>query len=106
MHSFFSQALKLATASAVLLICMVEAIGAISVISTVPLFDGRTLNGWEGNPKLWRVQDGAITGGSLTETIELNEFLCTAREFTNFVLRLGCRPRITMRTIRPFQIMV
>src|SRR5436190_4000865 len=24
---------------------------------TTPLFDGKTLGGWEGNPKLWRVED-------------------------------------------------
>jgi hypothetical protein len=27
-----------------------------------PLFNGKDLTGWEGNPKLWSVQDGAITG--------------------------------------------
>ena len=26
------------------------------------LFDGQTLDGWEGNPKFWSVQDGVITG--------------------------------------------
>jgi hypothetical protein len=26
------------------------------------IFDGRTLQGWEGDPKLWRVEGGAITG--------------------------------------------
>ena len=41
--------------------------------NAVSLFDG-TLDQWEGNPKLWRVQDGMITGGSLTETIAENEF--------------------------------
>ena len=25
----------------------------------VPLFDGQTLNGWEGDPKYWRVDGGA-----------------------------------------------
>src|SRR5262245_55617834 len=57
--------------------------------TTVPvsLFDG-SLDQWEGNPKLWRVQDGLITGGSLTETIKENEFLCTKRDYTNFILRL------------------
>jgi len=53
----------------------------------VSLFDG-TLDQWEGNPKLWRVQDGTITGGSLTETLTENEFLCTKRDYTNFILRL------------------
>ena len=26
------------------------------------LFDGKTLDGWNGDPKFWSVQDGAITG--------------------------------------------
>lgn len=52
-----------------------------------PLFDGRTLDGWEGDPKLWRVEDGCIVGGSLTETIKQNEFLATTKRFTNFVIR-------------------
>ena len=26
------------------------------------LFDGKTLNGWDGDLKFWRVEDGAITG--------------------------------------------
>ncbi|MCI0359739.1 MAG: DUF1080 domain-containing protein [Planctomycetaceae bacterium] len=26
------------------------------------LFDGKSLTGWEGNPKFWSVKDGAITG--------------------------------------------
>ena len=25
------------------------------------LFDGKTLSGWEGDPKWWRVQDGTLT---------------------------------------------
>ncbi|HET6424678.1 MAG TPA: PVC-type heme-binding CxxCH protein, partial [Planctomycetaceae bacterium] len=28
----------------------------------IPLFDGATLAGWEGDPKFWRVEDGAIIG--------------------------------------------
>ena len=26
------------------------------------IFDGKTLKGWNGNPKFWSVKDGAITG--------------------------------------------
>ena len=26
------------------------------------IFDGKTLEGWDGNPKFWEVEDGAITG--------------------------------------------
>ncbi|MBI5363638.1 MAG: DUF1080 domain-containing protein, partial [Planctomycetes bacterium] len=29
-----------------------------------PLFDGKTLAGWDGDPRFWRVEDGAIVGES------------------------------------------
>jgi hypothetical protein len=55
----------------------------------VPLFDGRTFQGWQGDTeKTWRIEDGALVGGSLTETVPRNDFLCTIREYGNFVLRL------------------
>jgi hypothetical protein len=53
----------------------------------VPLFDGRTLNGWEGDARVWRVVDGAIVGGSLQGNSR-NEFLVTERSYGDFVLRL------------------
>ena len=52
------------------------------------MFDGKTLEGWEGLPALWRVEDGAITGGSKTMDVTQNEFLATKKEYGNFVLRL------------------
>lgn len=55
---------------------------------TVRLFDGKSFNGWEGNLKLFRVEDGALVGGSLKEPIARNEFLCTKQEYGDFVLRL------------------
>jgi len=55
----------------------------------VPLFDGRSFEGWEGDTaKTWRIQDGAIVGGSLAERVPQNEFLRTTRSFGDFVLRL------------------
>jgi hypothetical protein len=54
-----------------------------------PLFDGRTFTGWEGDTKkTWRIQEGALVGGSLTETVPRNDFLVTTRSYANFVLRL------------------
>ncbi len=54
-----------------------------------PLFDGRTFRGWEGDTtRLWRIQDGALVGGSLTETVKNNDFLCTIRAYKNFELTL------------------
>ena len=52
------------------------------------LFDGKTLAGWEGDAKWWRVQDGLLTGGSTTEKVPRNFFLATTRSFQNFDLRL------------------
>jgi hypothetical protein len=54
----------------------------------VPLFDGRTFTGWEGNLQIFRIEDGAIVGGSLREKIAQNEFLCTTRSYSDFELRL------------------
>ncbi len=57
----------------------------------VAIFDGKTLKGWEGNEKIFRVQDGAIVAGTLTEKIVRNEFLCTTKEYGDFELRLKCK---------------
>lgn len=41
-----------------------------------PMFDGKTLNGWEGDPKYWRVENGEIIGEVTPETIlKVNTFL-------------------------------
>lgn len=53
------------------------------------LFDGRSFKGWIGDTnKTFRVQDGAIVGGTMKEKIPRNEFLCTTRDYTNFILKL------------------
>jgi Domain of Unknown Function (DUF1080) len=54
----------------------------------ISIFDGKTLNGWEGNTNNWRVEDGAIVAGSMERKQPHNEFLATKREFGNFELRL------------------
>lgn len=55
---------------------------------TIPLFNGESLQGWEGNKEYFRVQDGAIVAGRLDQLIPQNEFLCTTKEYQNFDLRL------------------
>ena len=57
-------------------------------LRALDLFDGKTLNGWEGDPKWWHVENGLITGGSTTEKIPKNFFLATTKSFQNFDLRL------------------
>ncbi|MFP6703649.1 MAG: DUF1080 domain-containing protein, partial [Planctomycetaceae bacterium] len=40
------------------------------------IFDGKTLKNWDGNPKFWSVQDGAITGRtSKAVTTQGNTFI-------------------------------
>lgn len=57
--------------------------------SPKPIFDGKSFQGWEGDTaKTWRIEDGALVAGSLTQTVPRNEFLATTRRYTNFVLRL------------------
>ena len=53
-----------------------------------PLADGKTFDGWEGNLKVFRIEDGAFVGGSLKERVPRNEFLSTTKEYGDFELRL------------------
>jgi hypothetical protein len=53
----------------------------------VPLSDGKSFAGWDGETnKTWRIEDGAFVGGTLKEKVPHNEFLCSTRGYTNFVL--------------------
>jgi hypothetical protein len=53
------------------------------------IFNGKDLTGWEGNPKLWSVQDGAITGQTTADNpAKGNTFLLwTNRSVADFELR-------------------
>lgn len=53
-----------------------------------PIFDGKSFEGWEGNMKMFRIEDGAIVAGTLNGSIPQNEFLCTKQEYGDFDLRL------------------
>jgi hypothetical protein len=70
-------------------VCLALAGAAPEGPKAVPLFDGKTFTGWEGDTKTtWRIEDGCIVGGSLTKTIPRNQFLATERSYGDFVLRL------------------
>ncbi len=56
---------------------------------TIQLFDGVTFKGWEGDTvKTWKIINGEIQGGSLSEMVPHNDFLCTTESYGNFVLKL------------------
>lgn len=52
----------------------------------VSLFDGQSLKGWDGNPKFWRVEDGAIVGESTPDNQSGNSYIVyramKAKDFT------------------------
>ncbi|HJT36257.1 MAG TPA: DUF1080 domain-containing protein [Pirellulales bacterium] len=55
----------------------------------VSLFDGKTFKGWAGDTqKSFRIEQGAIVGGSLKQRVPRNEFLTTEREYGDFELTL------------------
>lgn len=57
----------------------------------VSLFDGETLNGWEGNEDYFRVEHGAIVGGTTAAPIPRNEFLCSEESYGDFEMELQFR---------------
>jgi len=57
----------------------------------VALFDGKTFAGWEGSQEVFRIEDGAIVGGTLAAKVAHNEFLCTLASYDDFELRLQFR---------------
>lgn len=52
-----------------------------------PLFNGRDLTGWEGDPLLWIAEDGMLIGRS--PGIPYNDFLATTESYGDFVLTLS-----------------
>ncbi len=50
-----------------------------------PIFDGKTLDGWEGNDKLWSVVDGAIVGHNTAE-VPVSTYLVTKKKYGDFRL--------------------
>jgi hypothetical protein len=56
----------------------------------VKLFDGKSFAGWEGDTaKTWRIEDGAIVGGSLESPVPRNEFLATTKTYRDFELTVA-----------------
>jgi putative heme-binding domain-containing protein len=58
-----------------------------------PLFTGKDLSGWDGNPELWKIEDGVITGQTTgPEQLAYNQFLIwRGGALKNFELRAKIR---------------
>ena len=57
------------------------------------LFNGRDLDGWEGDPRIWSVENGDLIGSSDAFSPPHNTYLIADREFGDFVLQLEVKLR-------------
>ncbi|MEE2736623.1 MAG: DUF1080 domain-containing protein [Planctomycetota bacterium] len=77
----------------ILLVLATLSTRVLSVPSTtsddfVSLFDGKSLKGWHGDKRLWKVQDGVIVGTS-DGSLKSNTFLISDHSYENFVLKIS-----------------
>jgi hypothetical protein len=76
-----------------LLLAGLLGIGASAEEGFAPLFDGKTLDGWQGDPGFWSVEDGAILGSSEAKKVPHNTFLSTKKSYKNFILKVEFKLR-------------
>src|SRR5215212_328123 len=57
---------------------------------TIKLFDGKTLDGWEGYTDLWSVKDDVIVSKN-TDPLKYSTYLVTKKKFTDFRLTFACK---------------
>ena len=55
------------------------------------LFNGESLDGWEGSKTTFRVEDEAIVGGNLNKPLDKSYYLCTNQKYENFELKLAAK---------------
>jgi hypothetical protein len=71
------------------LAALLGSLGLAASAAPVPLFDGKSFQGWEGETeKTWRVENGEIVAGAPDAKAPRNEFLATTRSYGNFDLSL------------------
>lgn len=85
---------------AVLLICTTDVVlsqdqktATQDVVEFTPLFDGQSLEGWDGDERFWSVKNGVLTGQTTADVkTKKNTFLIySKREFGDFELRFSYR---------------
>jgi hypothetical protein len=58
-----------------------------------PMFNGKNLEGWDGDPRLWKVVNGVVVGNTDGVTLDGNTFLISKQEYSDFVLRAQVKLR-------------
>src|SRR5574340_1022055 len=76
-----------------LVVFLLAASAAFAAEGFKPLFNGKNLDGWDGDPRLWSVRDGMIVGSTEGVTLEANTFLITRKSYGDFVLRAQMKLR-------------
>ncbi|MCA9268464.1 MAG: DUF1080 domain-containing protein [Planctomycetales bacterium] len=87
----FNQVTKFALSTLIAVAAL--ALSAQAEEGFVSLFDGKSLDGWDGNPKFWSVQDGAVTGITTADNpTSGNTFILWKNgELKDFVLKVKFR---------------
>ena len=68
------------------MITLILLLASGALAGDIRLFNGRNLDGWDGDPAVWSVQDGAIVGSTDGHPIRQNTFLVYKRQFADFIL--------------------
>ncbi len=76
-----------------LLLCLAFAASAFAQDGFVSLFNGKDLDGWDGDPRLWSVRDGMIVGHTEGVTLTDNSFLISRQTYGDFDLRVEMKLR-------------
>ena len=59
-----------------------EPIDSKDVTGWTQIFDGKTLDGWDGNPDVWKAENGAITAESTADSPSRHDLPDLARRRT------------------------
>jgi len=76
-----------------LLLLLVLSTAAFAQDGFQPLFNGKNLDGWDGDPRLWSVRDGMIVGHTEGVTMTDNSFLISKHSYKNFIFRAEMKLR-------------
>ena len=59
----------------------------------ISVFNGRNLEGWDGDTALWTVENGALAGSTDGHPIKQNTFLIYKQPYADFILQADVRLR-------------
>lgn len=73
------------------ILCAIVVFVSCGKSEKLTLFNGESLEGWEGSNTFFRVEQKAIVGGSLNTPIDKSYYICTKQQYENFELKLAAK---------------